>query len=141
MFKIIVALALVAQSAAVCTGKSADLPAKECAAWQDFFDALDGPNWPNFGSDGRSDPCSVKSKIGNPCKGGPSKESIAMFEERVGGPVGGDPWQEPDAGVCCLNGHITQLAFALNGLAGELVSLFPLLHFFSYKHSSACLHE
>jgi hypothetical protein len=121
--KLIITLALVAAAQSACTGKSADLPAKECAAWQDFFDSLNGPNWSNFGSDGRSDPCSVKSKVGDPCKGGPSKESIAMFEERVGGPVGGNPpWQEPDAGVCCKDGHITQLAFALNNLAGEMVS-------------------
>jgi len=104
------------QSAAVCTGKSVGLPAKECAAWQDFFDNLNGVNWKNFGSDGRSDPCSVKSKIGDPCKGGPTVAAMPKYDLGTGPP----PWQEPDAGVCCQDGHITQMAFALNNLAGTV---------------------
>lgn len=113
-----------------CTGKSADLPEKECKAWQDFFDALDGPNWTSFGSDGREDPCSVKSKIGNPCKGDPASSGSdftrGLTRQKPQCDVHGKPdlslppWQEPDAGVCCSNGHITQLAFALNALKGEI---------------------
>jgi hypothetical protein len=99
-----------------CTGKSANLPAKECAAWQDFFDSVNGINWKNFGSDGRADPCSVKSKIGDPCKGGPTVATMPQHEKGKPPP----PWQEPDAGVCCQDGHITQMAFALNNLAGSI---------------------
>lgn len=134
-----------AAAAAVCTGKSADLPAKECAAWQDFYDALGGPAWSNFGSDGRADPCSVKSKIGDPCKGGPAagaaaarrleqqhqlrqQEQRRRLAEGSGGALAlaFPPWQEPDAGVCCqVNAatgqkHITQLAFAINNLRGAV---------------------
>ena len=134
--RIITICALLAPSyAAVCTGKSVDLPPKECAAWQDFFLALDGPNWRNFGSDGLTDPCAVKSKIGNPCKGGPTSGAAVArrLEQRhaiyasasEGGAAGTPPWQEPDAGVCCQRNaagelHITQLAFAINGLQGEI---------------------
>lgn len=116
-----------------CTGKSADLPAKECAAWQDFFDALNGPNWTSFGKDGRNDPCSVKSKIGNPCKGNPatyhtigSDFTRGLTKQKPHCDIHGEPdlslppWQEPDAGVCCKDGHITQLAFALNNLKGAI---------------------
>jgi hypothetical protein len=49
-----------------------------------------------------------------------TEEQLAALPEASGTP----PWQEPDAGVCCENGHITQLAFALNNLAGEIVSNF-----------------
>jgi uncharacterized surface protein with fasciclin (FAS1) repeats len=41
----------------VCTGKSADLAAVECTAWQDLHDATKGPKWSGC-SDARSDPCS-----------------------------------------------------------------------------------
>ena len=134
--RIVIVCALLAPSyAAVCVGKSVDLPPKECAAWQDFFLALDGPNWRNFGSDGLTDPCAVKSRIGDPCKGGPtSGAAVARRLEQQyadyasasdGGAAGTPPWQEPDAGVCCQRNaagelHITQLAFAINGLRGEI---------------------
>jgi hypothetical protein len=42
---------------AICMGESADLAALECAAWQDLYDATDGPKWSHC-SDARSDPCS-----------------------------------------------------------------------------------
>lgn len=136
-FTAILVAAAVASNVA-CTGKSADLPAKECAAWQDFFDALDGPNWVAFGKDGRNDPCSVKSKIGNPCKGDPahlgtpSNFTLGITKQKPHCDINGErdvslpPWQEPDAGVCCKAGplgkitHITQMAFALNGLKGKI---------------------
>jgi hypothetical protein len=51
-----------------------------------------------------------------------TEEQLAALPEVAGTP----PWQEPDAGVCCLNGHITQLAFALNNLAGQIVSALSL---------------
>lgn len=125
--------AAVAADYTACTGKSADLPEKECKAWQDFFDNLDGPNWTAFGKDGREDPCSVKSKIGNPCKGNPATYHLqgsdftrGLTKQKPHCDIHGKPdvslppWQEPDAGVCCSNGHITQLAFALNGLKGAI---------------------
>lgn len=40
-----------------CTGKSADLPVAECAAWQKFFDSTRGPHWSRVCSDRRLDPC------------------------------------------------------------------------------------
>jgi hypothetical protein len=104
-----------------CVGKSVGLPPKECLAWQDFFDKTNGPNWANWGSDGRNDPCSVKSKIGNPCKGGPPSSMALRLKDQARSSTD-VPWQEPDAGVCCENGHITQLAFGINGLQGEVVS-------------------
>jgi hypothetical protein len=108
---------------APCVGSSSGLPAKECNAWQDFFDATQGPSWANFGSDGRLNPCSVKSKIGKPCNPPLSEEAWSLiprptFVKGAKPP----PWQEPDAGVCCENNHITQLAFGINGLEGEIVS-------------------
>jgi hypothetical protein len=42
----------------VCTGNSTDLAAVECAAWQDLYDATNGPKWSPYCSDARSDPCS-----------------------------------------------------------------------------------
>jgi hypothetical protein len=55
-----------------CTGNSADLAGVECAAWQDFYDATNGPQWSHC-SDARSDPCSCYIKdVGDPvaCTGG-----------------------------------------------------------------------
>ena len=44
-----------------CVGASIGLDTRDCAAWMDFYDALDGPNWPAAWSDGcaglREDPC------------------------------------------------------------------------------------
>ena len=115
----------VALGSAACVGKSADLPDKECAAWQDFYDSLNGPNWSNFGADGRDDPCSVKSKIGDPCKGGPTAGTAIARRLEQAAQAHAPPWQEPDAGVCCqVNSagekHITQLAFAINNLSGAV---------------------
>jgi len=42
---------------ATCKGKSADLAAVECGAWQDLYDATNGAQWSHC-SDARSDPCS-----------------------------------------------------------------------------------
>jgi hypothetical protein len=122
--------AAAARNYTACTGTSASLPESECMAWQDFFDELDGPHWTAFGSEGRADPCSVKSKIGNPCKGDPAMSGShftrGLTKQKPGCDVHGEPdlslppWQEPDAGVCCKDGHITQLAFALNGLKGPM---------------------
>jgi hypothetical protein len=114
---------LIGTAAAQCTGSSANLPAKECNAWQDFYDNLDGPNWTVFCKDKRDDPCSCNSGLGDPCKGGPSDHFVELMKNLGDGPVP-NPWHEPDAGVCCQNRtdglHITQLAFALNGLNGTV---------------------
>jgi Leucine-rich repeat (LRR) protein len=58
--------------ACTCYGKSADLPAVECAAWQDLYDATNGPKWGSC-SDLRSDPCSCSYSSGGygvGCTGG-----------------------------------------------------------------------
>ena len=129
MLKIALCLALSRVSAfSPCVGSSADLPAKECNAWQEFFEATNGENWANWGSDGKLDPCSVKSKIGEPCNPPLAAQPYKLPRAKGEKPP---PWQEPDAGVCCetINGqkHITQLAFGINGLEGEIVSV---LHWF-----------
>jgi hypothetical protein len=40
----------------LCTNKSADLDAAECAAWTKMYDAMGGPNWQTC-SENRLDPC------------------------------------------------------------------------------------
>jgi hypothetical protein len=57
---------------AICTGKSTDLAAVECAVWKDFYDATNGPKWSDC-SDARSDPCSCNWAVHDVevgCKGG-----------------------------------------------------------------------
>ena len=112
-----------------CTGSSSGLSQKECDAWHNFYDALDGPKWTAFCADKRDDPCACNSGVGNPCKGGPSDRYAERMKQcRMKGiDHHDDPngWHEPDAGVCCQNTtdgnlHITQLAFALNGLNGTI---------------------
>eukprot|EP00039_Didymoeca_costata_P017990 m.331659 g.331659 ORF g.331659 m.331659 type:complete len:497 (+) comp16775_c0_seq1:97-1587(+) len=45
----------------VCIGDSVGLDTADCAAWVDFYDAMDGPNWPAAWKTGcssmREDPC------------------------------------------------------------------------------------
>jgi hypothetical protein len=42
----------------------------DCAAWQDLYDATNGPNWSQW-ADARSDPCSCTSSSGSvECTGG-----------------------------------------------------------------------
>jgi hypothetical protein len=53
-----------------CSGKSAGLAAVECAAWQDFYDATNGPHWSEC-YDARSDPCSCSTSDAEAnCTGG-----------------------------------------------------------------------
>ena len=40
-----------------CNGSSADLPAAECAAWQDLYDGLQGALWNRGCRENRYDPC------------------------------------------------------------------------------------
>ena len=116
------ALAALATSAVAagqgCTGKSASLPQAECEAWQEFYDSTGGPGWSVFCNDKRDDPCSCTSGVGDPCKGGPSASAGRRLIEETS--AGLPPWHEPDAGVCCQNNHITQMAFALNNLTGPI---------------------
>jgi hypothetical protein len=76
-----------------CTGESADLAAVECAAWQDLYDATNGPKWSSC-SDARSDPCSCRNE-------GPGCHSC-----RVG----------------CTGGHITCISLFGNNLRGTIPS-------------------
>jgi hypothetical protein len=76
-----------------CKGKSADLAAVECAAWQDLYDATNGPKWSHC-SDARSDPCSCSYT----------------------------PPGDGNCGVDCTGGHITSMAFFTNNLNGTIPS-------------------
>ena len=52
-------------TATSCTDASAALPAAECSAWVELFDATKGTNWKNICSDKRTDPCGcVTGKYG-----------------------------------------------------------------------------
>jgi hypothetical protein len=77
----------------VCTGVSAGLAAGECAAWQELYDATNGPKWSEC-SDARSDPCSCSTS----------------------GP-GGDY-----AEVRCTGGHIIYMQLVENNLRGTIPS-------------------
>ena len=79
---------------------SANLPLSECTALQDFFDATDGEKWHVCGGKGessfRADPCGCD--FGSP-----------------NGACSGNA-----GGVCCHDGHVTQIYLGNNNLGGTL---------------------
>eukprot|EP00936_MAST-01D_sp_MAST-1D-sp1_P001139 g1139.t1 len=50
---------IVPQASSRCTGRSSALIAKDCTAWLDFFDAMQGASWDFGWSPVRDDPCSI----------------------------------------------------------------------------------
>lgn len=60
-----VVLAGAATKATNCTGSSEwGLPAEQCQAWIDFYDATGGPGWRSC-SELRTDPCACKEDLGH----------------------------------------------------------------------------
>lgn len=86
-----------------CTGASLGLDVRECSAWQDFFDSLDGANWPQEWQHDcvslRTDPCGCKTT-----------------------------WQKH---VVCTGlrdfGHITEIYMLSNNLKGKIPESFTQL--------------
>ena len=78
--------------ATICTGASGGLPADQCRAWADFFDATGGPNWTGPCSEqgqcrvcSRTDPCACRENyasgdIGVICATGlmPTVHSVSL---------------------------------------------------------------
>eukprot|EP00937_MAST-01D_sp_MAST-1D-sp2_P007913 g7913.t1 len=67
-----------------CTGESAGLDARECAAWQEGYDAMGGSTWAHC-KDKRSDPCACDDESRTvKCRGG-HITSVSLFSNGMQG--------------------------------------------------------
>jgi hypothetical protein len=81
-----------------CVGSSSTLTAAQCIAWQELFDSTNGREWTQC-SDSRLDPCSCGGASCDPAQG-----------------TGGNYC------VKCVDGDLTQVVLAGNGLVGTITA-------------------
>jgi hypothetical protein len=98
-------LCLLPAVASQCTGSSANLPAKECKAWQDLFDATNSDyEWKHCQSM-RATPCDCVYSLA-------SDDEVDVSKL--------DPCAGLVGGVCCQNNHITQFGFEFLNATGQI---------------------
>jgi hypothetical protein len=108
--RIVLVLCLLSVATSQCSGSSAALPAKECKAWQDLFDATNADYEWKHCQNMRATPCDCAYSLADSL--GESLGDVNTSKL--------DPCAGLTGGVCCQNGHITQFGFEFLNATGQI---------------------
>lgn len=111
--RLLLCAAALASVSSTCVGKSAQLEARQCSAWQLMFDAMGGSRWTKCSSN-RDDPCDcgdVGTVLGVACSGA-AITRIALADNQLRGTI-----PEESLGQFM---QLTQLDLSYNQLMGTI---------------------